>query len=415
MANRKPATPTQVRRVLTSLGNGGSVRACAESYRLSEFVIRKIKAGTYHVKPELNKYEERRTGEALKRRRKNTSLPKDYQQKGIAFHDGLRESHKARARALNAAAAVHPYPDAKRLLETNLQGPCDMDPEGTFWVQEALYPSEDFKADISDRYQNQRFAILVKEIHERKAAGDRIEKHEYPDAVWRGFYMVHEKVGLSTAEREMAKFDRGTQTEFAKLRDHYDAQFRFLEAVTPEDEATPRWVDRARRQLACWHLEESTRGTIIRAGAQELWINDRIERETHLPGMSASELMAAIHEDDATEEPRSPEPKEEPLELYDEQGRRVNEDGLLRLVGSDLMEHLIREEMAFEPPAKEYLMQLASGKVCARARRWWAPLHPSMVGDTFDFTKWWLHETREAIRSHQPPGRIPLLTTKRAP
>jgi len=303
MTKRQAATPTQVRRVLDFLANGGSIRAAAEKFRLSKSTIERIKAGTYRVKPELNKYEERRPGQALKFRRKNTALPEGYQLDAIEDQAAHKAAVRACRQSRNEARQSHPYPEARRLLDEcgafSDDGPLDCREASFLMMTDRLFPAEVSEQEWMDPRDTLSLQDVIAEIVREKVGralgaplpGDDIQPWDETEArrrklAWRGYYLLKD----------------GKHDELAELEDRFD-QERFLRRCIAESIIVPsphhRWIARARRQLARWHAAEAKHGTLIQVGDLKLWINDHIQRSIrlHPQGLTGEAILEALAND----------------------------------------------------------------------------------------------------------------------
>jgi hypothetical protein len=204
MTNRKPATPTQVRRVLEAIAAGCSERQAAEKFRLSRTTIQRIKDGTYHVAPKKNQYADRRRGQELKHRRKRTALPADYKQAEIRARTEEAQLRKASQAAINSELRASSYPDACRLIRETFNEFLDtyLDPD---------YTSEMFL---------------------------RVQLYPEPPEPPMSFNQWFEGGGW-------------------RLEDDKEGYQDYLLTYQEDLEQAPRWVERARVQLARWHREES--------------------------------------------------------------------------------------------------------------------------------------------------------------
>jgi hypothetical protein len=175
---------------------------------LSEFVIRKIKDGTYHVTPEKNKFADRRPGEQYKRKRKRTSLPGDYKADKVASFATYKQLRKEHQAAANQASLRHQYPDAKKLLEEHFNYDSDSqvaEPDLSLRVE--LYPETEAPTNVA-----------------------WFEAHLDPD----DFDLIQE--------------------------------FLYEEENPP---APSRRIQRAKQQLASWHQEEQLGGTPLKLLKQD--------------------------------------------------------------------------------------------------------------------------------------------------
>jgi transcriptional regulator with XRE-family HTH domain len=233
--NRKPANPTQVRRVLDNLARGVSIRQTAEACRLSEFVVRKIKAGTYHVAPEQNKYVERKHGQPLKHRRKDTTLPADYRQQEVQTQAELQKAVRLNQQELNQRLRNHPYPDAARLLEVHDDELGGVEPDmlrAVLW----WYSEPPDEPSVDPIIQCLARLLLLKRLH---PMGIPEEMNDFSNIIWSTYYNLLEE-GLIAHEM-----------------DEEDLQRLFPNAEGEEPEREPRWHSRARRQLKAWHQAEA--------------------------------------------------------------------------------------------------------------------------------------------------------------
>jgi transposase len=232
--NRLPANATQVRRVIDSLANGMSIRQAAEKHSLSKSVIEKIKAGTYHVKPEANKYAERRAGQKLKSKRTTTALPTDYRSDEVAAQTALRKELKRQQIELNERLARHPFPDASRLLDE-----CRYDIE---WIERIVLEvalKDKPSKDLIDPFANALHQLIT--LKRLYPAGFSDEMNQFGDLVWTAYFALSE-AGLITEDT--------TEEDLQNLN--------LLGDIAPA-QYKPRHHARARAQLKQWcHLEAKT-------------------------------------------------------------------------------------------------------------------------------------------------------------
>jgi len=241
MTNRKPATPTQVRRVLEAIAAGTSIRQAATRFRLSEFVIRKIKDGSYHVAPKKNQYADRRPGQELKHRRKRTALPTEYKQAEIKAKAEEAQLRRTSQATINSELRASNYPDASRLIREAFKG---------------------FLGDFSD-----------------------------PDYTTE--MLLHVQLYPEPPEPPMS-FDQWFEGGGWRYEDDKEGYQAYLEMYQEDHEQAPRWVERAKGQLARWHREEARH----HGGVVALLSKDGRERPLAAPARPLRVVPGVLAADD---------------------------------------------------------------------------------------------------------------------